>query len=183
MSPNATNTTNTTKMKVLIAGGTGQIARPIAEALAAEHEVWVIARFSTPGVKDQLRARGVRTWRWDMGRDSLDGLPTDFTHVLHAAVQRSDNRDFDSAIEANAVGAGQIMTHCRKARAFIYISTGALYAEQKLAADGDCAPQRGVWSARAGRNSRPPVPRDAGSQAGADSSQGRSESRFAVAYG
>jgi nucleoside-diphosphate-sugar epimerase len=124
--------TNIGKMKILIAGGTGQVVRPITEALAADHEVWVIARFSAPGVKDQLRARGVRTWRWDMGRDSLDGLPTDFTHVLHAAVQRSDNSDFDGAIEANTVGVGQIMTHCREARAFIYISTGALYAEQAL---------------------------------------------------
>jgi UDP-glucuronate 4-epimerase len=124
--------TNSGRMKILIAGGTGQIARPITEALAAEHEVWVIARFSAPGVKDQLRARGVRTWRWDMGRDSLDGLPTDFTHVLHAAMHRSDNSDFDGAIEANTVGVGRIMTHCRKARAFLYISTGAVYSEKGL---------------------------------------------------
>jgi nucleoside-diphosphate-sugar epimerase len=116
--------------KILITGASGQVARPIAEALAKDNEVWALGRFSTPGVKDQLRARGVRTWEWDMGRDSLDGLPTDFTHVLHAAVRRGDDGDFDTAIEVNTVGVGQLMTHCRKARAFIYVSTGALYAQQ-----------------------------------------------------
>jgi UDP-glucuronate 4-epimerase len=124
--------TNVSKVKILIAGGTAPIIRPITEALAAEHEVWVIARFTAPGVKDQLRARGVRTWRWDMGRDSLDGLPTDFTHVLHAAVHRGESGDFDGAIEANVAGVGRIMTHCRRACAFIYVSTGALYAEHGL---------------------------------------------------
>jgi len=32
--------------KILITGPTGQVATPVAEALAAENEVWGIARFS-----------------------------------------------------------------------------------------------------------------------------------------
>jgi nucleoside-diphosphate-sugar epimerase len=120
------------RKKILITGATGQVARPIAEALASEHEVWAVGRFSSPKIKDQLRARGVRTWEWDMGREGLDRLPTDFTHVLHAAVRRGDDGDFDSAIEVNTVAVGQLMTHCHTASAFIYISTGALYAQQKL---------------------------------------------------
>lgn len=119
------------KRKILITGATGQVARPIAEALAAGHEVWALGRFSVPGVKDQLRARGVRTWRWDMGRDSLDGLPSDFTHVLHAAVRRGDDGDFDAGVEVNTVAVGRLMSHCRTARAFIYISSGVVYAQQR----------------------------------------------------
>lgn len=123
--------TNSGKKKILITGATGQVARPIAEALAAEHEVWALGRFSTPRVKDQLRAKGVLTWRWDMGRDSLDGLPSDFTHVFHAAADRGDSGDFDTSVEVNAAGVGRLMTHCRTARAFIYISSGVVYAQQQ----------------------------------------------------
>jgi UDP-glucuronate 4-epimerase len=122
----------TPKKKILITGATGQVARPIAEALASENEVWALGRFGTLGVEEELHAKGVRTWRWDMGRDSLAGLPTDFTHVFHSAVRRGDDGDFDTAIEINTVAAGQLMTHCRTAEAFVYVSTGALYARQEL---------------------------------------------------
>jgi nucleoside-diphosphate-sugar epimerase len=123
-------TTNSGR-KILITGATGTVARPIAEALAAEHEVWALARFRNRDIEDQLRARGVRTWRWDMGRDALDGLPADFTHVLHAAWQHDVDIGFDDAIELDTVAVGRLMTHCRTARAFIYVSTGAVYARQQ----------------------------------------------------
>lgn len=118
--------------KILITGATGQVARPIAEALARDNEVWALGRFSSPGVEQELRAKGVRTWRWNMGRDSLSGLPDDFTHVLHSAVERGEDGDFDRAIEINTVAIGQLMTHARNAEAFIYVSTGSLYARQTL---------------------------------------------------
>lgn len=38
------------KRKVLITGATGQVARPVAEALAAQDEVWAIGRFGDAGV-------------------------------------------------------------------------------------------------------------------------------------
>ncbi|AJX34069.1 NAD-dependent epimerase/dehydratase family protein [Burkholderia oklahomensis] len=120
------------KKKILITGATGQVARPVAEALAAEHEVWAIGRFSDASVEDALRAKGVNTWRWDMERDALDGLPDDFTHVLHAAVRRGEDGDFDKAIEVNTVATGRLMTHCRTADAFVYVSSGSLYARQAL---------------------------------------------------
>jgi len=120
------------KKKILITGASGQVARPVAEALAVDNEVWAIGRFSTPGVEDELSAKGVNIWHWDMGRDSLNGLPDDFTHVLHAAVQRGEDGDFERAIEVNTVATGRLMAHCRSARAFVYVSSGALYARQTL---------------------------------------------------
>jgi len=47
-----------------------------------------------------------------MGEGTLDELPRDFTHVLHAAPYR-DQLDYDRPAQANAVGAGMIMHHCR----------------------------------------------------------------------
>lgn len=121
--------------KILITGGTGQVARPVAEALAAENEVWCLGRFTTPGVEQALRERGVTTWHWDMDDptgDALRGVPDDFTHVMHSAVRRGDDGDFNATAEVNAVSAGRLMTHCRTAEAFLYVSTGAVYRRQTL---------------------------------------------------
>ncbi|TVL94090.1 NAD(P)-dependent oxidoreductase [Streptomyces sp. SAJ15] len=121
--------------KILITGGTGQVARPVAEALARRNEVWCVGRFGTPGVEDALRAQGIVTRRWDM--DDLEGadyvgLPTDFTHVLHSAVRRGEDGDVNAAIEVNSLACGRLMHHCRTAEAFLFVSTGALYKRQSL---------------------------------------------------
>lgn len=130
-----TGTTGMTGKKILVTGGTGQVARPVAEALAAGNDVWCLGRFGTPGVERELRERGITTWRWDMDDTSeyaLKGLPEDFTHVIHSAVRRGEDGDFNAAVEVNSVAAGRLMTHCRTAEAFLYVSTGALYARQTL---------------------------------------------------
>jgi UDP-glucuronate 4-epimerase len=118
--------------KILITGGTGQAARPVAEALAADNEVWCVGRFATPGIEHEMRERGITTCYWDMGEDTLDGLPDDFTHVMHSAVHRGYDGDFDTAIEVNSVAVGRLMTHCRAAEAFLHVSTGAFYKRQTL---------------------------------------------------
>jgi nucleoside-diphosphate-sugar epimerase len=118
--------------KILITGGTGQAARPVAEALAADNEVWCLGRFGTPGVEDELRAQGITTYHWNMGEDTLDALPDDFTHVMHSAGHRGYDGDFDTAIEVNSVAVGRLMTHCRNAEAFLHVSTGAFYKRQTL---------------------------------------------------
>ncbi|MET7935258.1 NAD(P)-dependent oxidoreductase [Streptomyces sp. NPDC005322] len=121
--------------KILVTGGTGQVARPVAEALAERNEVWCLGRFGTPGVEKELTGRGITTFRWDMddlGEAAYGGLPTDFTHVIHSAVRRGEDGDFNAAVEVNSVACGRLMTHCRDAEAFLYVSTGALYKRQTL---------------------------------------------------
>ncbi|MFJ2576602.1 NAD-dependent epimerase/dehydratase family protein [Kitasatospora aureofaciens] len=121
--------------KILVTGGTGQVARPVAEALAAENEVWCLGRFGTSGVAEELQAQGITTWQWDMEDDSeyaFKGLPEDFTHVIHSAVRRGDDGDFNRTIDVNVSATGRLMAHCRTAEAFLFVSTGALYARQTL---------------------------------------------------
>jgi nucleoside-diphosphate-sugar epimerase len=121
--------------KILVTGGTGQVARPVAEALAERNEVWCLGRFGTPGVERELNDRGITTWHWDMddtGPDGLKGVPEDFTHVIHSAVRRGDDGDFNATVEVNAVATGRLMAHCRTAESFLYVSTGAVYARQTL---------------------------------------------------
>ncbi|MFH9419273.1 NAD-dependent epimerase/dehydratase family protein [Streptomyces sp. NPDC017529] len=118
--------------KILITGATGQVARPVAEALAKDNEVWCLGRFGDATAERELTDQGMHTRRWDMATDGLGGLPDDFTHVLHSAVHRGDGTDFEDAVAVNSVATGRLMTHCRRAESFLYVSTGAIYASQGL---------------------------------------------------
>ncbi|MEV7125570.1 NAD(P)-dependent oxidoreductase [Streptomyces sp. NPDC093260] len=121
--------------KILVTGATGQVARPVAEALAEHNEVWCLGRFGAPGVREELERSSLTTRRWDMADHSGDALrdvPGDFTHVLHSAVHRGEDGDCHAAAEINAVATGLLMDHCRTAESFLYVSTGALYARQSL---------------------------------------------------
>ena len=114
--------------KILFTGATGQAFRPCATAMAAHNEVWCVARFSDAATRAALEADGIHTYAWTLGEDGLDGLDTDFTHVVHAAPYRGQH-DCDAAAQANAVGAGMLMHHCRRATAFLFVSTMGVYAK------------------------------------------------------
>ncbi|WP_404955529.1 NAD-dependent epimerase/dehydratase family protein [Streptomyces sp. 147326] len=121
--------------KILVTGGTGQVARPVAEALAEHNEVWCLGRFGAPGVERELNEQSITTRFWDMddlSDTALADVPDDFTHVIHSAVRRGEDGDFNAAMEVNSVAAGRLMTHCRNAEAFLFVSTGAVYARQSL---------------------------------------------------
>ncbi|MFE7931213.1 NAD-dependent epimerase/dehydratase family protein [Streptomyces sp. NPDC057456] len=120
-----------TGKKILITGATGLVARTAAETLARDNEVWCLGRFSDPETERGLRDRGIRTQRWDMAADGLDGVPEDFTHVLHAAVERGDG-NFEEVVTVNSVGTGRLMNHCRTAKSFLFLSTSAVYAPRTL---------------------------------------------------
>ena len=115
--------------KVLVTGPTGNLALPIVRRLAATNEVWGLARFSRPGERDRLEAMGVVCVRHDLGRDTFDDLPRDFGYVLHAGglIPMASERDWAYTFEVNAQGTGRLMSHCRQARGFVYLSTGGVY--------------------------------------------------------
>ena len=48
------------KEKILITGVTGKIAFPIARSLAKDNEVWGVARMSSPGDENRLKALRIR---------------------------------------------------------------------------------------------------------------------------
>ena len=57
--------------KVLITGPAGQIAFPMAASLAADNEVWGIARFSEPGSRQRVEDAGIRTVVCDLAGGDL----------------------------------------------------------------------------------------------------------------
>ena len=113
--------------KILITGPAGQVAFPVAQALANQNEVWGVARFGKPEDRTRVEALGVRCLTLDMGRDGFDVLPEDFTYVLNFAVVHSWTPDFDYDLAVNVEGTGLLMAHCRKAKAFLQCSSTAVY--------------------------------------------------------
>jgi UDP-glucuronate 4-epimerase len=111
--------------KILITGPSGQVATPIAKTLAAENEVWGIARFSDPRTRHDLEQAGVRCDAVNLASGDFSSLPNDFDYVLNLAVAKSGRWDKDLA--ANAESVGLLMAHCRNAKAFLHASSAAVY--------------------------------------------------------
>jgi len=111
--------------KILITGPTGQIATPVARALAAENEVWGIARFTDPAAREGLEKAGIRCVAVNLAAGEFSELPDDFEYVLNLAVAKSG--DWDKDLGANAESVGLLMAHCRGATAFLHCSSAAVY--------------------------------------------------------
>jgi nucleoside-diphosphate-sugar epimerase len=135
--------------KILITGATGKIAFPIARALAKRNEVWGAARLSKPGDGDRLAAAGVRALRLDMSSGDFSAVPDDFTYVFHAAVDPGVG-DWRRCVQTNADHSGKLLHHCRKAKGFVYCSTGSIYKYQGhrplTESDGPGVPDRANYS-------------------------------------
>jgi UDP-glucuronate 4-epimerase len=111
--------------KILITGPTGQVANPIARALAADNEVWGIARFTDDSARQSLEEAGIRCQAVNLAAGDFIGLPTDFDYVLNLAVAKSGNWEKD--LGANAESVGLLMAHCRSAKAFLHCSSTGVY--------------------------------------------------------
>jgi nucleoside-diphosphate-sugar epimerase len=120
--------------RILVTGATGQVALPVAKALARDNTVIALARFRDAAKRAELDAAGVQCIETDLARGSLDGVPNDVDYVCNFAVVKSNKWDVD--IAGNAEAAGVLMAHCRSARAFLHCSSTGVYE----AADG--TPQR-----------------------------------------
>jgi UDP-glucuronate 4-epimerase len=135
--------------KILITGPTGQVASPIAQALAADNEVWGIARFTNAAAREDLEKAGIRCETVNLAAGEFGVLPSDFDYVLNLAVAKSG--DWDKDLGANAESVGLLMAHCRNAKAFLHCSSAAVYdppddePRSERAALGESSPGR--WHA------------------------------------
>jgi UDP-glucuronate 4-epimerase len=111
--------------RYLVTGITSDVARPVAEALAKEHEVTGAARFRDESARDSLHAAGIKTARMDLVKGDLDDLPTDIDYVLHFAVVKSQKWGVD--LDGNVGGLALLMERYADARAFLHCSSGAVY--------------------------------------------------------
>lgn len=127
--------------KILITGAAGLVGRELARPLARDNEVWAVSRYLAPEARtgainswatsrEAVEALGVRTFAADLTGD-LDGLPDDFTYVLHLAHTRLGADQVYDAVRSNTLSAGRILSHCRKAKAALVMSSTAVYSFPK----------------------------------------------------
>lgn len=112
--------------KILITGPTGQVAKPVVEHFARIADVYALARFRKAEDRADIVALGATVLQADLAdADSLVGVPSDFDYVLNFAVVKTGDFAYDLA--ANGEGVGNLMSHCRSAKAFLHFSSTAVY--------------------------------------------------------
>jgi UDP-glucuronate 4-epimerase len=124
--------------RYLVTGVTSNVARPVAEMLAKEHDVIGAARFRDASARDALHAAGVQTARLDLVKGDLDDLPADVDYVLHFAVVKSQKWGVD--LDGNVGGLALLMERFADARAFLHCSTTAVYQPEGHTAFTEDAP-------------------------------------------
>jgi nucleoside-diphosphate-sugar epimerase len=112
--------------RILVTGPAGNIGYPLARDLAKSNEVWGVSRFGDPEQRKRVDDLGVITRSIDTASGEFGDLPDNFDYVLHIGAHIA-GADFDRAIAVNAEGTALLMTHCRKAKAVLVMSTTAVY--------------------------------------------------------
>jgi UDP-glucuronate 4-epimerase len=110
---------------IVITGATGQVAFPVAKALAAGNEVIALARFKDAAAREELEKAGVRCVTVDLVAPDFGEVPDDPGYVLDFAVAKT--RNWDKALAANAEALGLLMAHCRRAKAVLHCSSTGIY--------------------------------------------------------
>jgi nucleoside-diphosphate-sugar epimerase len=111
--------------KIVITGPTGQVAKPLALALAKNNEVTAIARFSNAAARADLEAGGVSCATVDLATGDFSAVSGDVDYVINMAVAKT--KSFDDDLAANVEGLGMLMYHFRHAKAFLHCSSTAVY--------------------------------------------------------
>jgi nucleoside-diphosphate-sugar epimerase len=144
MSPEDTDAL--TDRTIVITGVTGQVARPLALALAKENRVVGAARFNDAAARDELAAAGVECVRVDLASGDVGALPEDADYVLNFAVAKTN--DWEADLAANSGGLAYLMEHQRRARGFLHCSSTAVYkpdGHRAFAEDAPLGDNHGVW--------------------------------------
>jgi len=115
--------------KILVTGPTGQVALPLTLGLAADNEVWGVARFQDAKLRDRLEAGGVTCVSADLATTDFRDLPDDFDYVLNLAVAKGGNDDWDRDFAANGESIALLVARTRP-RAFLHCSSTAVYEHQ-----------------------------------------------------
>ena len=131
---------------IVITGVTGQVARPLATALARDNRVIGAARFADAAARNELEAAGVECVPVDLVSGDVAGLPEDADYVLHFAVAKTN--DWERDLDANSGGLAYLMEHHRRARAFLHCSSTAVYkpaGHRVFDEAGPLGDNHGVW--------------------------------------
>jgi UDP-glucuronate 4-epimerase len=116
-----------TGKKILLTGIMGRVGGNFGTVLSQHNEVWAIDRFSNDEQRKVWEKLGIKTVVCDFSTGNFDGVPDDCEYVIHVAANIYP-ASFEEGMRDNAEGAGLLMFHCRKAKAFLHVSTTGVYA-------------------------------------------------------
>ena len=131
---------------IVVTGVTGQVAEPVARALAAENQVVGAARFTDPAARVRLEEAGIRCVPIDLAGGDVAGLPRDADYVVNFAVSKTNDWNLD--LQANSGGLAWLMEHHQDATAFLHCSTTGVYkpwGHHVFAEDDPLGDNHGVW--------------------------------------
>jgi UDP-glucuronate 4-epimerase len=131
---------------IVITGVTGQVAEPVAMALARDNQVVGAARFKDQSARERLEAAGIRCVPIDLVSGDVGGLPADADYVINFAVAKTNDWDLD--LQANSGGLAWLMEHHQNASAFVHCSTTGVYKPlgHHIFSEGDeLGDNHGVW--------------------------------------
>ncbi len=131
---------------VVVTGVTGQVAEPVAVALAADNEVVGAARFRDDAARARLEAAGVRCVPVDLASGDVGALPADADYVLNFAVVKSNRWNID--LDAAVGGVAALMEHHRAAAGFLHCSSTAVYkpmGHHVFDEDSELGDNHAVW--------------------------------------
>jgi UDP-glucuronate 4-epimerase len=146
----ADGTENRARWRVLVTGATGRLGFPLARALAAQHQVFGLARCRGTGDRKRLTEAGIQPIVGDLATLDFGELPRGITHVFHAAARfgREVPTDWQQVFETNAQASGRLVA-ANPGAAFVYCSSGSAYAYQgqrPLSEDDPPGVHLGVYS-------------------------------------
>jgi UDP-glucuronate 4-epimerase len=131
---------------IVVTGVTGQVAGPVAVALARDNQVVGAARFKDHTARQRLEAAGIRCVPIDLVSGDVGDLPADADYVLNFAVAKTN--DWERDLQANSGGLAWLMEHHQNAAAFVHCSTTGVYKPlgHHVFAEGDeLGDNHGVW--------------------------------------
>jgi UDP-glucuronate 4-epimerase len=131
---------------IVVTGVTGQVAEPVAVALARDNQVVGAARFKDQAARARLEEAGIRCVPIDLVAGDVGGLPADADYVLNFAVAKTNEWELD--LRANSGGLAWLMEHHQNAAAFVHCSTTGVYkpmGHHVFAEDDQLGDNHGVW--------------------------------------
>ena len=97
----------------------------MAKALAADNEVWAVARFGNARARGISKEAGVRCAVVDLAAGDYSAVPGDITYGLHFA--RASVGEWGADLDTNVGGLASLMEFCQDAKAFLHCSSTAVY--------------------------------------------------------
>ena len=131
---------------IVVTGVTGQVAGPVAVALAKDNRVIGGARFKDEAARGRLEDAGVSCVPIDLLTGDVGDLPVDADYVINFAVSKTN--DWDRDLQANSGGLAWLMEHHRNATAFVHCSTTGVYkplGHHVFKEEDELGDNHGVW--------------------------------------